>query len=440
MISTVLLVLVFLTLVLAFYVAAEFAAVSVRRSRIQQRAEEGSATAQKLLPIIGDAHRLDTYVAASQIGITIASLVAGAYAQARLAPVLAPAFERWGSMQAAGAVTAATITILVALTIVQMVLGELVPKSLALQNPTRIALWTVVPMLWSMRAMSPFIRLLNGSGGVLLRLMRVPLASHGHVHSPEEIEFLIAESRKGGLIKPDEQLRLRHALQLGERSARELMTPRTRIVAVDVESPLDEIIRTAIESPYTRLPVYEDSIDNIIGIVHVRDLANASTQGSPASVRAMMRAPLVLPETLAADRLLKKFKEERRTIAILVDEFGGTAGLITVDDVLDDLIGDIADEFRPPENAPERLPDGRVRIPALHPVSESSEWTRARWTSEFVTVGGLVASLLPQPPKPGDRVVIDGVDVEVEQVEKRAIVSVLVRPLKIATSQVDARG
>jgi putative hemolysin len=354
MISMVVLVLVLLTLVLAFYVAGEFAAVSVRRSRIQQRADEGSATAQKLLPILGDAHRLDTYVAASQIGITITSLVAGAYAQARLAPALAPAFERWGSMQEAGAETTATITILVALTIVQMVLGELVPKSLALQNPTRLALWTVVPMLWSMRVMSPFIRLLNGSGGVLLRLMRVPMAGHRHVHSPEEIEFLITESRKAGLIKPDEQLRLRHALQLGERSARELMTPRTRIVAVDVESPLEEIIRTAIESPYTRLPIYEDSIDNIIGIVHVRDLANASTQGTPASVRAMMRAPLVLPETLAADRLLKKFKEERRTMAILVDEFGGTAGLITVDDVLDDLIGDIGDEFRPPENAPER--------------------------------------------------------------------------------------
>src|SRR5215217_666356 len=297
MISVVVLVLIALTLVLAFYVAAEFAAVSVRRSRIQQRAEEGSATARKLLPILGDSHRLDTYVAASQIGITITSLVAGAFAQARLAPVFVPAFERWGGMQATAAATAATITVLVALTIVQMVLGELVPKSLALQNPTRIALWTVVPMLWSMRAMSVFIKLLNGSGGMLLRLMRVPMAGHGHVHSPEEIEFLIAESRKGGLIKPDEQLRLRHALQLGQRAARELMIPRTRIVALDVDTPLDEVTRVAIESPYTRLPVYEESVDNIIGIVHVRDLAASHDGGS--SLRTLMRAPLVLPETLS---------------------------------------------------------------------------------------------------------------------------------------------
>src|SRR5215217_946050 len=321
MISVVVLVLIALTLVLAFYVAAEFAAVSVRRSRIQQRAEEGSATARRLLPILGDAHRLDTYVAASQIGITITSLVAGAYAQSRLAPVLAPAFERWGGLQTAAAGTAAALTILVVLTIVQMVLGELVPKSLALQNPTRVALWTVVPMLWSMRSMSVFIKLLNGSGGMILRLLRIPVAGHGHVHSPEEIEFLIAESRKGGLIKPDEQLRLRHALQLGERSARELMTPRTRITAVDVESTLHEAIRIAIESPYTRLPVYEESIDNIVGIVHVRDLAASSAHDGGSSLRTLMRPPLVLPETLSADRLLQKFKEERRTMAILVDEF-----------------------------------------------------------------------------------------------------------------------
>ncbi|PYP75426.1 MAG: HlyC/CorC family transporter, partial [Gemmatimonadetes bacterium] len=373
------------------------------------RAEEGSATARKLLPILGDSHRLDTYVAASQIGITITSLVAGAYAQARLSPVFAPAFERWGGMQATAAATAATITILVALTIVQMVLGELVPKSLALQNSTRIALWTVVPMRWSMRAMSVFIKLLNGSGGVLLRMMRVPMAGHGHVHSPEEIEFLIAESRKGGLIKPDEQLRLRHALQLGERSARELMTPRTRITAVDVDSTLDEAIRIAIASPYTRLPVYDESIDNIIGIVHVRDLASAETRGTAGSLRTLMRSPLVLPQTLTADRLLKKFKEERRTMAILVDEFGGTAGLITVDNVLDDLIGDIADEFRPPAITPERLADGRVRMPADYPVSEAGEWTHARWTSSYATVGGLVTSMLHQPPNIGDRVMIDGV-------------------------------
>ena len=417
-----------LTLVLAFYVAAEFAAVSVRQSRIRQQAEEGSALAARLLPILDDAHRLDNYIAASQIGITLASLVAGAYAQSRLTPVIAPWLVQLGEMQQPTALSAATLIVLVVLTIAQMVLGELVPKSLALQYPTRVALWTVVPMLWSAVAMAWFIRVLNGSGGLILRLLRVPPAGHGHVHSPDEIEYLIAESGKGGVFKPNEQVRLRHALQLGQRAARELMVPRTRIVAVDVDSALDDVIRIAVESPYTRLPVYEESIDNIVGIVHVRDLAVLDPADDARPLRALMRAPLVLPQTITADRLLVKLKAERRTMAVLVDEFGGTAGLITVDNVLDELIGDIADEFRPATPVPERLPDGRVRIPARLLVSEAAAWTRVRWRSRFSTVGGLVASRLAREPAPGDRVTIDGVDVEVESVDRRAIVSVIVRP------------
>lgn len=420
------LVLILLTLMLSFYVAAEFAAVGVRQSRIQQRSDEGSALARRLLPVLTDSHRLDNYIAASQIGITFASLVAGAFAQARLAPVVAPWFERLGGMREPAAESAATILVLVGLTVAQMVFGELIPKSLALQYPTKVALWTVVPMQWSVRLLSWFIRALNGSGGVILRLMRVPTTGHGHVHSPEELEFLIAESGKGGLLKPSEQMRLRHALQLGKRAARALMVPRTRIIALDVDASLEEAIRVAIESPYTRLPVYEESIDNIVGVAHARDIAVASARDDATGLRAMMRPPLFLPETMMADRLLVRLKEERRTMAILVDEFGGTAGLITVDDVLDELIGEIADEFRSTA-LPERLPDGRVRMPGSYPLPESSEFARVRWRSRATTVGGLVGGILTQP-KPGDRVTVQGVVIEVEQVDRRAILSVLVTP------------
>src|SRR5215204_5497239 len=196
------LVLLLLTLLLAFFVAAEFAAVSVRESRIERHAEGGNARARVLLSILRDPHRLDSYIAVSQIGITLASLIAGAYAQATLAPVLLSVFRRFGSFQEAAAFSAATTTVLVGLTVVQMVLGELVPKSLALQMPTRLALWTLRPMQWSQWVLSGFVRVLNGSGGVLLRLMRIPTASHRHVHSPEEIEYLVVESGKGGLLKP----------------------------------------------------------------------------------------------------------------------------------------------------------------------------------------------------------------------------------------------
>ncbi|MBA3890861.1 MAG: HlyC/CorC family transporter [Gemmatimonadaceae bacterium] len=418
-----------LILINALYVAAEFAAVSVRRSRVQSQADDGSQLAARLLPIINDPRQLDTYVAACQIGITLSSLIVGAFAQARLAPTLVPVFERFGSMQQVAAQSTSAVVILVVLTIVQMVFGELVPKSLALQTPTRVALLTVIPMQWSLRLLAWFIRVLNGSGAVLLRILGVPETSHRHVHSAAELEYLVAESGKGGLLKPDEQLRLRHALQLSDRSVRDLMIPRTRIVALDVAASLDEIVQAATEHPYTRYPVYDESIDHVIGVVHVREIAQVVDGVFPIEgLRGIMRPVLVLPDTLRADQLLVHFKAQRRTMAVLADEFGGTAGLITVDDVLEELIGDLADEFRPADQRPERLPGGRVRLPGDMLVEDATPWVRTRWTPHARTVGGLVTATLGRLPSAGESLEVEGVPVEVEAVDRRMVRSVVVTP------------
>ncbi len=420
------LVILLLVAVNALYVTAEFAAVSVRTSRIQQEAEGGSRLARRLLPFLQDGHALDRYVAACQIGITISSLVVGAYAQARLAPLLTPVFERFGAMQTAAAQSTSAIVVLIGLTVIQMVLGELVPKSFALQAPTRAALWTVIPMQWSLRLLAWFIHVLNGSGRAILRLLRVQESGHRHVHSPEEIALLVTESGKRGLLKPNEQLRLRQALRLGERPSRELMVPRTAIIALDVASPMAEVERVATESPYTRFPVYEDTIDQVVGIVHVRDMATASVRPGDVGLRDLLRPVLIAPASMSVDHLLVRLKEERRTMAILVDEYGGTAGLITIDNILDDLIGDIADEFRSSGPAPERLADGRVRLPGSFSVDEAAEWIHVRWTHQAATIGGLVMERLGRVPVPGDRLTIDGLRVEVERVERHAVRSVLV--------------
>lgn len=427
------LVILILIAVNALYVAAEFSVVSVRVTRVQQEADDGSAIARRLLGVLRDPQALDRYVAACQIGITISSLVVGAVAQSRLAPALTPLFERLGAMQTAAAQSVSAFTVLIGLTVLQMVLGELVPKSLALHTPTRVALWTLVPMQWSLRLLAWFIHVLNGSGRVILRLLRVPESGHRHVHSAEEIAYLVTESGRAGLFKPSEQLRLRQALRLGKRLVHELMVPRTAIVAMDADTPLSEAVGVAKESPHTRFPVYEGSIDQVIGIVHARDIAIAVALGSDDDddgvLRGLLRPVLVAPASMSVDRLLLRLKEERRTMAILVDEFGGTAGLITVDDVMDDLIGEIADEFRPDAPAPERLPDGRVRLPGLLPVDDAVEWTRVRWSHRAETVGGLVTERLGRMPLLGDEVVIDGVRVEVERVERRTVGSVLVTPI-----------
>src|SRR5678816_4322600 len=221
-----------LILLTGLYVAAEFGAVSARRSRLRRLAEDGNALAARLLPVLEDPAELDRYIAASQVGITLSSLILGAFGQATLAPRLEPLLERFGRLQPATAESTAAAVVLISLTALAVVLGELVPKSLALQNPTGTALFTVLPMQRSLRAFSWSIALLNGSAVLLLRLLRLPSTGHRHVHSPEEIDLLIAESRDGGLLEPQEQVRLHRALRLGLRTARQLMVPRARLATI----------------------------------------------------------------------------------------------------------------------------------------------------------------------------------------------------------------
>jgi len=441
-----------LILINALYVAAEFASVSVRRSRIQQQAEAGDALARRLLPVLADPHRLDRYIAACQIGITISSLVVGAYGQATLAVEIVPLFERFGRLQGAAAQSTAALVVLAALTVLQMVLGELVPKSLALQAPTRVARLTVIPMQWSVRLLSGFTTVLNGSGSLLLRLVGVADAGHRHIHSPEEIEYLIVESRDGGALEPDESVRLRHALQLSIRPVGELMVPRTKIEALDVTSTQAEVLEAVRETPYTRLPVYDETIDHVIGVVHARDVAVHAAVHRPVTagggragaphfdLRAIMRPVLIVPETLTADQLLARMRAERRTMAVVADEFGGTAGLVTVDDILDELLGDMGDEFKTAGPAPERLPDGRVRIPGGLRLDEAARWVGAEWEGDAYTVAGRVLEAMGRVPTPGERVVIDGAQVEVERVRRHAIETVLVTPARRRTDDDEADG
>jgi putative hemolysin len=250
-----------LILFTGLYVAAEFAAVSARRSRLRRLAEDGNVLAARILPVLEDPRELDRYIAASQVGITLSSLILGAYGQATLAPRLLPLFERFSSMQPAAAESTSAAIVLVGLTTLAVIIGELVPKSLALQNPTGTALFTVLPMQWSMRAFSWSISLLNGSGVALLKMLGVPATGHRHVHSPDEIALLIAESRDGGLLEPQEEVRLHRALRLGLRTARQLMVPRARLAAVDAALPFNEVLRVVAASPFSRLPVYRGSLD-----------------------------------------------------------------------------------------------------------------------------------------------------------------------------------
>lgn len=339
-------VIVLLILLTGLYVAAEFAVVSARRSRLRRLAEDGNALAARILPVLEDPAALDRYIAASQIGITLSSLILGAYGQATLAPRLAQVLERFGRLEAVTAESTAAITVLVVLTMLAVIIGELVPKSLALQYPTQTAIWTVIPMQWSLKVFSWSIAFLNGSGNLILRAMGVPATGHRHVHSPDEIELLIAESRDGGLLEPEEQVRLHRALRLGLRTAAELMVPGERLASVDAATPFAQMLRVVSDSPFSRLPVYERSPENVIGVLHTKDIVTAFIGQVRLTTAALLRPAVKVPGDLAADRLLAFLRERRTHQAFVTGPDGAVVGLVTLEDVVGELLGGVADEFK----------------------------------------------------------------------------------------------
>ena len=411
----------------ALYVAAEFAAVGVRRGQVRARAREGSRLARRLLVIVEDARLLDRYIATCQIGITLSSLVLGAYGQIAFTPALAQVMMDAFGWSFAASLSAAAAIVLVALTGLQVVLGELVPKSLALQFPTPAALATVLPTAWSTTLFAPFLAILNGSALGLLRLFRLPVGSHRHIHSPEEIELLVAESRDGGLLEPEEHRMLAGALHLRARPAHQLMVPRAQVVAMSVDVPVDDALTTVMDAPYTRIPVYEGDPANVIGILHAKDVALRTFLGRPASVtRELVRPVTVVPETLTGDRVLKMLRESRSQMAVVQDEHGAAVGVLTFEDVLAEMLGGAA--ARPPraELVIERLDASRVRLPGLLPITRAPAWLPVPADTEAQTVAGLVLEKLLRVPKTGDEVSLGRLRLRVERMTGRRIESVVV--------------
>jgi len=414
----------------ALYVAAEFATVGVRQSRIAQMAEGGNPQAKRLLPIIVDGRRLDHYIAACQIGITLSSLILGAYGQATLGRGVADLLVAQGIGPAA-AQTASVVSILALLTTLQVVFGELLPKSLALQFPTEASLGLYWPMRASLSVYGLFIHVLNGSGLLVLRLLGLPPADgHRHIHSPDEISMLVAESRDGGLLDDEEHHRLSQALQLGRRTAKQLMVSRRFVQAVDIDTRSQAILDLAMASPHSRLPVFRGTIDDVVGLIHTKDLAaRFAERGNVDGWQGLIRPMTVVPSSMPADRLVAEMRERRARQALVVDEFGGVDGIVTLEDVLWELVGDVGDEFRPGEPEPERLPDGRVRLPGALRIDEAADWLGRRWTEDDAsTVAGKVLAVLGRIPEPGEALTIEGIEVEVERMDGPAVASVLIRP------------
>lgn len=419
----------------ALYVAAEFATISARRSRLVQMAEEeNNRAAQLLLPYVLELKHLDAYVATCQIGITISSLVLGFYGQATLSEALAPFLVGLGNLSAVAAQSIATTTVLIFLTALQVVLGELVPKNIGIQYPEQLALATVHPMRWSLAILRPLIWFFNGSGRLLLRLMGLGDAvEHTHIHAPEEILMLVEESGAGGLLEKEERRLLENTLRLRELAVRQVMIPRTRMLAASVNQGVDELLTLLAESPYSRLPLYEESVDNIVGLVHLKDLLCLQQQEGDRSVRAVMREIRYIFESTPADEVFVILQHQQYNMAIVLDEYGGTAGMVTLEDLVEEIFGELQDEFDVELPVLQIQSNNRIIVRGDTLISDLNDWLDLLMESDEVdTIGGLILSVMGRVPEEKEEVEIDAMRWRVEKMDGKGIntVSVVVSPEK----------
>lgn len=420
-------VVVLLIAVNGLYVAGEFSAVSSRRARLASMAEAGDSQAAWLLDLMREPVRLDGFVAACQLGITLSSLVLGFYGQASILQLLAPWLDTLNTTSRAAVASMLAIGILLGLTALQVLFGELIPKNIGLQYPERTAIVTAPIMRWSMVVYRPLIWLFNGSGQLVLRLLRAePSSEHAHIHSPDEIVMLVEESRAGGVLDKEETQLLVNTLELRHETARRVMLPRNRMLAANVDESCDALLAMLANSPYSRLPLYEEDIDRIVGFVHIRDLLNlhylqrtAARQGAPpVRVRDQMRPVRFVPESMAAEDVLLLMQREHQHLVIVVDEYGGTAGMMTVEDLVEEIIGEFEDEFDRGIPALELRPDRRLWIRGDFPVDELDDLLDLRLPSEDAdTIGGLVTVYLGQLPVTGEVVDVESALFRIEEMD-----------------------
>lgn len=379
----------------ALYVAAEFATVGSRRSRVQENAESGSSEAAELLGILHDPHRLDNYVAACQIGITLSSLVAGAYGQAQLAPLFE---ERMGSAGPALSV----LVVLIAITSLQVVLGELLPKTIALRYPEALAMATLKPMKVSQWLLRPLVVVFNGSAFAIMKALGLSIDhSHSHVHSPQELAGLYRASADGGLIDSSEREMLAGVLTVRERLVREIMTPRRRLITVDRSATVAEALAQLSSSPYSRFPV-TDGGEEIVGVVSLRQLFASEVNQEQKTVDELTQQGLVISEVVEVPQLLARLAEEGRHTAIVVNEFGTVSGFVTREDAIEEIFGEFNDEFDV-EPDPIIIEAGRVLVRGDVLLSVLNERFGLALPTEGVgTVSGYAWHHLGRSPKTGD--------------------------------------
>ena len=410
-----------LVLANAFFVAAEFALVGSRRTRLDEMARAGDGKARLARRAV---QSLDRYISATQLGITLASLGLGWIGEPALAHFIEGGF-RWLPDAASAVATHATASAIAfaIITVLHIVLGELVPKAMALIYPEIVSGWVAAPLMGFAWVMAWPITVLNGTANRLLRLMGIaPMGETERLHSPEEIRMLVEQSTTGGSLLHEEARLIEGVFEFSEKTAQEVMTPRTQMVALDsnltVEAAADEVA----VARRSRYPVYTESLDEIVGVVHAKDILTAIRSKPGQTIRTIMRPPLFVPGTREVEDVLADMKRLNNHLAVVLDEYGGTAGLVTMEDLLEEIVGPIFDEYDPQEKAAGG--DGVLLLDGAQPISEfNAQHDAALDHTDYTTVGGYVFGQLGRLPRPGDRVTVGPHTFEVAEMEGRRVKS-----------------
>jgi CBS domain containing-hemolysin-like protein len=407
-----------LILLNGFFVAAEYGLVTARRTRIMELDHQGNRRAQQVLRITSDPPR---FISAMQLGVTLTSLAIGALGEPVFAHIFDPVMATF----------LAVILALLVITYLHVVIGELVPKGIALGNPDRTAL-AVSPFVRAFFTITgPLVWILQRSTEFVLRAFGLaPPGAEREAHSEAELRMLLSSSAEQGEIEEEEQEMLYKVFDFADKEVSDVMVPRPEVVALSIDLPPDECLQAVLESPYTRYPVYRGSLDEIVGVLHIRDLIEAMHDRGLAAVNVadLVRPTYMVPETKDLAALLTEFRRSNQHMAIVIDEYGSMEGIVTLEDLLEEIVGEIADEFDLPDETIERIDEDTIRIDGTFPIDDFNEQFGFDLPQEdYHTVAGFVFGELGRAALPGDEVTYDGVVFRVDSVEGQRIEKLTVK-------------
>lgn len=423
----------FLVILNGFFVAAEFAIVKVRSSQLEVKASTGNSRAQVALLIL---QNLDAYLSATQFGITLASLGLGWAGEQVVVPLVLAAFEILSISIPELYIHEISFGISFTLiTIMHIVFGELAPKSIAIQRAESVALAIAYPLRVFYLIFKPFIYLLNGFASVMLKLVGFSHAGEKELHSAEELELLIDQGRLSGALDVSEHQLIKNVFGFIDVTVRQIMTPRTSINAIDIDLPLEYILNKVVNEGYSRLPVYKDNIDNIIGVLYTKDLLKMMKKGDAIQIQAAMRQPYFVPETKKINELLKNLQAKHLHMAVIIDEFGGVSGIATIEDIIEELVGEIQDEHDDEAPVVEHVSNNEYIVNALASIQDVNELLPEPLPEgpEYDTVAGLLIKVFSRIPDLSEKITFDQYQFTILKKTKQSIL--LVKLVKIDVSK-----